>query len=71
MADDSKSRTLVRDRETLRKRGRARLTNPRYLELWGGDSGSGQMAYRWGSAKRILKDIFDGLARGEDDAGNA
>ncbi|WP_428273529.1 DUF6361 family protein [Candidatus Palauibacter sp.] len=71
VADDSKSRTLVRDRETLRKRGRARLTNPRYLELWGGDSGSGQMAYRWGSAKRILKDIFDGLARGEGDAGNA
>ena len=71
VADDSKSRTLVRDRETWRKRGRARLTNPRHLELWGGDSGSGRMAYRWGSAKRILQDIFDGLARGEGDAGNA
>lgn len=70
-ADDSEARTLVRDRETRRKRGRARLTNPRHLELWGGDSGSGRMAYRWGSAKRILKDIFDGLARGESDAGNA
>ena len=29
------------------------------------------MAYRWGPAKRILEDLFDGLARGEGDAGNA
>ena len=71
VAEDSKVRTLVRDREHRLKGSRARLTNPRHLELWGGDSGSGRMAYRWGSAKRILKDIFDGLARGEGDAGNA
>ena len=71
VADNSKARTLVRDREVQLKRARARLANPRRLELWGGESGTGRMVYRWGAAKRILKDIFDGLARSEGDAGNA
>lgn len=71
VADDSKARALVRDREVRLKRARARLTNARRLELWGGDSGTGRMAYRWGAAKQILTDIFDGLAQGEGDAGNA
>lgn len=71
VADSNNARTLVRDREVQLKRSRARLTNPRRLELWGGASGTWLMSYRWGSAKRILKDIFDGLARSEGDAGNA
>ena len=65
---ESPARVLVTDREVHLKRGRARLTNPRYLELWGGESGTGRMEYRWGPAKQILKDIFDGLARSEVDA---
>ena len=65
VADNSNARTLVRDREVQLKRARARLANPRRLELWGGESGTGRMAYRWGAAKRILRDIFDGLARSE------
>ncbi len=69
VAENSDARVLVRNREVQLKRARARLTNPRHLELWGGESGTGRMTYRWGSAKRILEDIFDGLARG--DAGNA
>ena len=68
---DREARASVMERERRLKGSRARLTNPRHLELWGGDSGSGRMAYRWGAAKRILKDIFDGLAQGEGDAGNA
>ena len=71
IADDSSSRTLVRDREVQLKGARARLTNPRRLELWGGNSGTERMGYRWGPAKRILEDLFDGLARSEGDAGNA
>lgn len=71
IADDADARMLVRDRETQLKRGRARFTNPRRLELWGGASGTGLMSYRWGSAKRIIRDIFDGLARSEGDAGDA
>ena len=56
----------MRDREIQLKRARARLTNPRRLELWGGESGTGRLTYRWGPAKRILKDIFDrtGAERG-------
>ena len=71
VADKSNARTLVRGREFQLKGSRARLTNTRRLELWGGESGTGRMAYRWGGTRRILKDIFDGLARSEDDAGNA
>lgn len=63
-ADNLKARTLVRDREVRLKRARARLANPRRLELWGGESGTGLLAYRWGAAKWILADIFDGLAEG-------
>lgn len=70
-ADGSSARALVRDREIQLKRARARLTNPRRLELWGGESGTGRLTYRWGPAKRILRDVFDGLARSEGDAGDA
>ena len=71
LADNSDARILVRDREVQLKRERARLTSPRRLELWGGESGTGRMTYRWGSAKRILEDIFGGLARSGGDARNA
>ena len=71
VAEDSTARTLVRDREVRLKRARARFTNPRRLELWGGESGTWRMSYRWGPAKKILKDVFDGLARSEGDAGDA
>ena len=71
IADNGEARKLVRERETQLKRARARFTNPRRLELWGGASGTGRMEYRWGAAKRILGDIFDGLGRSEGDAGDA
>ena len=74
--DNSQARTLVRDREIQLKRGRARLESPRHLELWGGQSGTGRLNYRWGErpitgTRMILRDIFDGLERGEGDAGDA
>lgn len=71
VANDANARALVRDREAHLKRARARLTNPRRLELWGGESGTGRLTYRWGPAKRILKDIFTGLNGDEGDAGDA
>ena len=70
-SDNPRARDLVRDREVQLKRGRARLTNPRRLELWGGWSGTGRMNYRWGTTKVLLGDIFDGLRRSEGDAGHA
>ena len=66
--EKSTARLLVREREMQLKRGRARLASPRHLELWGGDSGTAPISYRWRSAKRILKDIFDGLDMVEGDA---
>lgn len=59
--EKSRARLLIREREAQLKRARARLTNPRHLELWGGDSGTGQMSYRWRVSRRILRDIFNGL----------
>lgn len=69
--EDSGARDLVRERENRLKRGRARLASARHLELWGGRSGTERMAYRWGATKQILEDIFDGLERSEDSAGDA
>ena len=69
-AGDS-ARDLVQGREAQLKGGRARLTNPRRLELWGGSSGAQLMDFRWGAAKRILGDIFDWMAVSKGDAGNA
>ena len=73
---NSDAKALVRNREIQLKRGRARLESPRHLELWGGRSGTGQLNYRWGNSpmtgtRMILRDIFDGLKRCEDDAGDA
>ena len=68
---DSDARALVRNREIQLKRSRARLTNQRRLELWGGESGTWLMDFRWGSANRLLADIFEGLKGSGEDAGNA
>jgi hypothetical protein len=60
-ADDATVRRLVRDRERQLKGGRARLGNPRALELWNGSSGAERLSYRWPSAARILVDIHASL----------
>ena len=71
LADNENARAIVRDREVQLKRTRARLTNARRLELWGGGSGTGRLSYRWGSAKWILSDICTGLNGNEGDAEHA
>ncbi len=60
--DNKMARDLVARRELQLKGGRARLANPRALELWGGASGTERLQYRWFTAKRILGDVFDGLS---------
>jgi hypothetical protein len=56
-----RARSLVRDRELrLKGKGRARLGNPRALELWGGEAGTARLSYRWFSAVRVLGDIHAG-----------
>ena len=59
-------RRLIETRESALKGPRARLRNPRALELWTGAAGTQQLAYRWPQAQRIVLDILDGL-QGEDD----
>jgi hypothetical protein len=58
-------------RERALKGSRARLGNPRALELWNGGSGLDQMNYRWAVTTRIINDIHAGLAEGGNDASSA
>lgn len=60
VAVSSVARAVISDRELMTKRGQARLHNPRALELWGGTSGTSQLAYRWGVVERIVNDIVVG-----------
>ena len=59
---------LISYRERQLKGNRARLHNPRALEMWSGASGNRQLDYRWGNVSRILGDILSGLKRKDDDA---
>jgi hypothetical protein len=68
IADNERAQRLVREREISLKRGRARLVNPRSLELWSGASGSAQLNYRWPGTEIIVNDILTGLTREDDDA---
>lgn len=66
---DARARALIRDRERVRKRAQARLSNWRALELWGGAAGADQFVYRWPGAWLIVRDILEGLSEtGGDDA---
>jgi len=65
LADDARVRNLIDNRERQLKRAQARLHNPRQLELWNGDTGSGtgRMNYRWPVMRQHLADIHAGLAQ--------
>jgi hypothetical protein len=69
IVDSAAARALIRSRELrLKGKGRARLGNPRALELWGGEAGTGRFSYRWASAVRLLRDIHDVLGTAGNDA---
>lgn len=57
LMDSRDARMLIAHRERQLKGPRARLGNARALELWGRDSGTGLLVYRWPSAVRILRDL--------------
>ena len=71
LAEGSAARKLVTEREKQVKVNRARLTDSRRLELWGGKSGTKRLNYRWPVGKRLLGDIIEGLKREKGHAGNA
>lgn len=59
-----RAQSLIAGRELkVKPKGRARLGNPRALELWSGSSGAGQLDYRWFRAREMAKEILEGLKR--------
>ena len=58
ISDNREARQLIHNRERWLKRSRARLDNPRALELWSGAAGIGRLNYRWGIAQTLLTDIL-------------
>jgi hypothetical protein len=62
VADDRRARSLISNRERVKKRSQARLHNRRALELWGGSSGTAQLSYRWPIVERMVNDILKGIA---------
>lgn len=56
------ARALIAEREARLKRGRARLTNHRALEMWNGASGTTRLTYRWDTAKTLLADVDKALS---------
>jgi hypothetical protein len=66
---DTSAQQLLYTRETALKRGRARLTNQRPLELWSGASGAWQLDYRWPVARRMVNDMLAALTPEDSNAG--
>lgn len=64
LMDDPYARKLVEEREFQLKGKLSRFTNDRIREIWaagGGAAGTGMIDYRWGPAKKLLIDIYQGL----------
>lgn len=66
VAHSQQARDLVRKRELVLKRSRARLGNPGALERWNGSAGAQQLNYRWHRVRAILADIRAGLEGSKD-----
>ena len=64
LLEDGSAEGLIKNRELrIKKSKRARLTNPRALELWSGASGTRRLTFRWGIVNQIVNDILEGLKR--------
>ena len=63
------TRNHIQSREKILKDKRARLSNPRALEMWSGDVGTQRLSYRWPQVQTITLDILKGLERGRRSAG--
>ncbi len=56
-------RMLVSTRERRQKRQQSRLENARLLRTWSGASGTRRLDYRWGTVRRLVLDVQEGLER--------
>lgn len=63
LADRDEARRLVAGRAGKLRGGRSVLVNEKLLALWGGSSGASPLVYRWGTVRRLVLDIQDGLDR--------
>lgn len=61
VGQEAHARQLISDREWHLKRQRARLHNPRHLEIWSGASGMAALDFRWSTARPMLAEIQTGL----------
>jgi hypothetical protein len=61
LLENETARLLIRERERRLKGARARFTNPRALEQWGGSSGIAPLNFRWQIARQLLGDLHAGL----------
>jgi hypothetical protein len=61
LLENETARSLIRERERRLKGARARFTNPRALEQWGGSSGIAPLNFRWQIARQLLGDLHAGL----------
>lgn len=61
--DNLEARELVKEREKRLKRTKSRISNQHMLDKWGGNSGTGLIDNRWGIARRLLNDLYDGFER--------
>jgi hypothetical protein len=68
VADAPTARQLIAARERSLKGGLARLGNRRALERWSGESGLGELQYRWPNARVLIDDIAAAFRREEEDA---
>lgn len=68
LADDPAVRNLIDNREQRLKKTQARLHNPRMLEAWNGETGSGvvRMNYRWPVLRGHVTDILDAIEEGKE-----
>lgn len=58
LAESTQVFELIRQRERQIKRSRARLSNRRAREMWGGASGTARLDYRWSVTTTMLRDIL-------------
>ncbi|MFZ5823521.1 MAG: DUF6361 family protein [Bacillota bacterium] len=65
---DGRVHAYMEGRETALKGSQARLTNKHARELWQGQSGTAQLAFRWPTARSFIADIRAGLNGGGADA---
>lgn len=66
LASGERAHHLILGREREVKGSRARLVNPEALRLWGGDSGTDRLTYRWDNATRIIADILESVPEDGD-----